>query len=90
MIRKSCSLNFDKADDDRVTNKAGNVVNTKTLHQLGAMSFHSLYADLQELCDLFGGPAFGDEAKHFTLTRTQRRKQISFCSALAILEQSFS
>ena len=53
-------FDLDQSDDNRVPDEPGDVVNVESLHQLRAMCFDGFDADFQELCDLFGGPTFGD------------------------------
>jgi len=72
LIRNSAfggSFNIDEADEDGVTYQTGDIAYAEAFHQLGAVSFDGFDADSQFLCDLFGGPAFRDETKDFTLTR---------------------
>ena len=46
-------------------------MNLQAVHQLHAMVFDGLGADLQDLADLFGILAFGDELENFALPARQ-------------------
>src|ERR1051325_4459896 len=83
-------FNFDQTDDNRVSHQACTMWYAETCHQLSAMRFDSLGANLQHLRDLFRGPAFSDQAQHFALSWTQRREEISLSCAFAVFEQSLS
>src|SRR5712692_3464714 len=56
---------------NRVADEAGNVVNFQRLHDLSAVHFDRLDADLEPFGNLFGPVAFGDQLQYFSLPRRQ-------------------
>lgn len=42
-------------------------MNSQSVHQLSAVCFQGLHADIQNCCDLFRALAFGDELENLSL-----------------------
>jgi len=56
-----------QSDPQSESNQSRNIVNVQAVHQLHAMVFHGLGADLEDFGGLLGVPAFGDELEDFAL-----------------------
>src|SRR5215510_15656407 len=73
-------LSLDDAPADRVADEAGGVVDLELGHDPRAVGFGGLGADAEELGDLLGRLAFGDELKHLALAVGQgiaRQRRLS-------------
>src|SRR5690348_15035024 len=61
---------------DCVTHQAGDVVNVEPFHEAGAMRFNRLHTSVQQLRDLLGRFALGNQLQDFTLARRQKVERI--------------
>ena len=62
---------LDQSVTDGVANQSGDVVDVESLHQLRAVRFDRLDAQVQGVRDLLGGIAFGDHLQNFAVPRRQ-------------------
>src|SRR5258707_12679004 len=81
-------FNFYKSHFDRIANQAGHVTNIEPLHQLRAVRFDSLPADVQAVTDIFGAEAFGDEGQNLSLPGSENGNRRSlFGRSFAVFQQ---
>src|SRR5437763_16927428 len=70
-MRKCFVFQFNCSDLNCIAHQTGNVVNIQALHYLGAMTFDSLYADIQSEPDLSRRLTLNEQFKYFALPRRQ-------------------
>ena len=78
MVQECLRVVLHQANAQSEADEAGDVVNVEPVHELGAMCFDGLDADVQDAGNFLRRFSLGNELQRFTLARREQFQRTSF------------